>query len=231
MTVNALDYAIYEHDVVTGQSNVKVAPGLRICEGTLLRGLFVHSAGNYVQLLVTLMGMSDSKFIAVMNRDAVQLGLRHTHYVDYTGISPGNISTAHDQARLAADLMAAEPVARRIVALAKVSLPVAGVEYSYTPLVGQDGVVGVKSGFTNAAGGCDVMSIDVVMNHTVIVTYAVVLGQHGADPLALAGQAALTLSRKLRSSLRIVSTPRGRAIKWGGSALDIVARSTSKVVH
>ena len=37
-----------------------------------------------------------------------------------------------------------------------VTLPVAGTISTYTPFLGLDGVIGVKSGFTTQAGGCDV---------------------------------------------------------------------------
>ncbi len=229
LIVTANDVALYDHDVASGQSNVKIVQGMTLCEGVLLRGLLVHSAGDYAQLLASLMGLNESQFVAIMNRDAAALGLRHTHYADYTGISPGNVSTALEQAILAVDLMANEPIVRSIVALTQVALPVAGVVTSYTPDIGQYGVIGVKSGFTNPAGGCDVMAINVTINNTVITTYAVVLGQHGANPLALAGQAALTLSRRLRSSLRVVATPSGRSVTWAGWRGDLATPSTPAI--
>jgi D-alanyl-D-alanine carboxypeptidase (penicillin-binding protein 5/6) len=215
-TVRAQDAAVYLHDVATGQSNAKVVQGERICEGTLMRGLLVHSAGNYVELLVVMMHMSAARFIATMNQDASALGLTRTHYVDYTGISPGDLSTARDQATMAIDLMGAEPVVRSIVALSHVALPVAGVVASYTPLVGEDGVVGVKSGFTDPAGGCDVMAVQVTLGADAVTLYAVVLGQHGYDPLGLAGQAALALARALRTSMALVNTTTGRQVRWVG---------------
>lgn len=39
-------------------------------------------------------------FVAAMNRKARAIGLRHTHYVEPTGLNPGNVSTAADLARL-----------------------------------------------------------------------------------------------------------------------------------
>jgi D-alanyl-D-alanine carboxypeptidase (penicillin-binding protein 5/6) len=222
LNVSASDVAAYDYDVASGQSNVEIVLGMRICEGTLLRGLLVHSAGDYAQLLVSLAGLNDAQFVMVMNRDARVLGLRHTHYVDYTGIGPGNVSTAHDQAMIAAELMASEPIIRRIVALTQVALPVAGVVGSYTPLIGNYGVIGVKSGYTNPAGGCDVMAINVVFHRIVVTTYAVVLGQHGSNPLALAGDAALALSRSLKSSLKYFGTSTSDQVKWIGWPGDVV---------
>lgn len=227
VVVSAHDEALYHYDVDTGQSNVEIVQGERICEGMLLRGLFVHSAGDYAQLLLTLMRTTEAKFVSIMNRDALALGLHHTHYVDYTGIAAGDRSTAKDQATLAVDLMASEPIVRSIVALTQVKLPVVGIVGSYTPLIGEYGVIGVKSGFTDAAGGCDVMAIKVHIGSSIITTYAVVLGQQGADPLGLSGEVGLALSRSLRSSIAIVVTSTGHAVEWVGWPGDLVFPTTT----
>jgi D-alanyl-D-alanine carboxypeptidase (penicillin-binding protein 5/6) len=108
------------------------------------------------------------------------------------------------------------------VALTHVSLPYNGVVGSYTPLIGEYGVVGVKSGFTDAAGGCDVMAVRVTVAGQTFNTYAVVLGQHSSDDLGLAGNAALALSRSLKASMRSVRTPSGLKIQWTGPAADVV---------
>lgn len=227
LSVNSHDVALWDYDVSSGQSNAEIRLGETLCEGTLLRGLLVHSAGNYAQLLARLVGLGTNKFVALMNKDAVTLGLRQTHYADYSGISPLNVSTARDQATMAIDLMNAEPIVRQIVALPYVTLPVAGVVASYTPDIGQFGVIGVKSGYTPAAGGCDIMAIKVTVNQTVFTTYAVVLGQFSANPLGLAGQAALALSRKLRALMRVVRTPGGRSVQWTGPSVDITPTTTT----
>jgi len=224
-TVTPYDMSLYDHDVETGQSHARIVLNEHICEGTLLRGLLVHSAGNYSQLLQSIIGWSPSTFVRVMNRDARVLGLRRTHYVDLTGISPGDRSTARDQAILAVDLMKFEPIVDQIVALPSVSLPYNGVVQSYTPLIGEFGVVGVKSGFTDEAGGCDVMAVRVTVGAETFNTYAVVLGQQSSNPLGLAGNVALALSRSLRSSLRSLRTPSGVKVEWTGPAADVIGSS------
>ncbi len=230
--VSASNVGIYKYDVESGQSTVKIVAGVTLCEGVLLRGMLVHSAGDYAELLVMLTGMHEPTFVASMNQYARALGLRHTHYVDVTGISTGDVSTAQDQAALAADLMTNEPIVRGIVVLPQVSLPVAGVVQSFTPFVGLGGVVGVKSGFTNAAGGCDVMAVQYRIMNTVITTYTVVLGAHGRDPLLTAGTDALALSRSIRSSIARVSTSSGLQIQWIGAPSDLVTSSkTLKAEH
>jgi D-alanyl-D-alanine carboxypeptidase (penicillin-binding protein 5/6) len=221
LVVNEHDVALYDYDVASGQSNARIVLGERICEGTLLRGLLVHSAGDYSQLLQSMIGWSPATFVRVMNIDARKMGLTRTHYVDLTGISPGDQSTAGNQATLAVTLMTDEPVVDQIVALTHVALPYNGVVVSYTPYIGVANVVGVKSGFTNPAGGCDVMAIKVTIGANTFLTYAVVLGEHGGNALGVAGYAALTLSRSLRPSIKQVRTPTGVQLEWVGPVADV----------
>ena len=222
LIVTSSDVAMYNYDVASGQSNARIVKGESICEGTLLRGLLVHSAGDYSQLLLSIIGWKPATFVRVMNATARALGLSRTHYTDLTGISPGDTSTASDQAKLAVDLMGEEPIVDQIVALTHVALPYNGVVVSYTPLVGTANVVGVKSGFTNAAGGCDVMALKVTVGASTFLTYAVVLGQHSANPLGTAGDAALALARSLRASIKRVRTSSGVQLEWAGPARDVV---------
>jgi serine-type D-Ala-D-Ala carboxypeptidase (penicillin-binding protein 5/6) len=221
LLVNAHDVALWRYDVHSGQSNARIVLGERICEGTLLRGLLVHSAGDYSELLLNLIGWSPATFVRVMNSDARHLGLKRTHYVDLTGIAPGDKSTAANQTTLAVDLMSHEPIVDQIVTLTHVALPYNGVVVSYTPLIGVANVVGVKSGYTNAAGGCDVMAVKVVIGANTFLTYAVVLGIHGGNTLAIAGADALALNQMLRPMIKQVRTSSGVVLEWTGPAADV----------
>jgi D-alanyl-D-alanine carboxypeptidase (penicillin-binding protein 5/6) len=226
LIVNSHDVALYNYDVHSGQSNARIVLGEQICEGMLLRGLLVHSAGDYAELLMRLTGWSQATFVRVMNLDAKKLGMRKTHYVDLTGIGMGDRSTAQNQATLAVTLMANDPIVDQIVTLPQVSLPYAGIVGSFTPLIGTNGVVGVKSGFTNEAGGCDVMAVKMIIGNDVVLTYAVVLGQFGADPLGVAGNSALALTRSLRPSIARVVTAKGIQVEWVGSRANLVKSFT-----
>jgi len=193
LTVGPGDVATYEQMNSAGESSAKVVSGETLCEFQLLDGLLVHSAGNYAVLLSILVSGSSSTFIARMNATAASLGMNSTHYVDESGFSPQSVSTALDQARLA-QLLMASPVVRSIVIQPTVTLPVAGTLNTFTPYVGVDHVIGVKSGRTDAAGGCDAMAMTFDQGGQTQIIYAVVLGQRGGDLLGPAGDAALALS-------------------------------------
>lgn len=194
----------YEQEKTADESAVIVEEGEPLCEITLLDGMLVHSAANYADILETMVSASPADFVTLMNRTAASLGLRHTHYGDDAGISDDSVSTALDQAKLAALLMKS-PLVRSIVAQTSVDLPVSGYENSFTPFVGMDHVVGVKSGRTSAAGGCDILALAFRQGGRERIVYAVVLGQRGGDLLGPAGNAALALAQSALD-LRYVHT-------------------------
>jgi serine-type D-Ala-D-Ala carboxypeptidase (penicillin-binding protein 5/6) len=226
ITMNPADVTYYETLKDQGQSVAAVAAGERLCENQLLAGLLVHSAGNYATLLANLAWGGTKVFLSHMNADAHALALTGTHYADVTGADPASVSTALDQGELAARLMQ-NPVVRSIVVQPSVTLPVAGTLGSYTPYAGVDNVVGVKSGRTDAAGGCDVMAMTFTLHGTTQLAFAVVLGARGGDLLGPAGDEALALEHSVIDSHRSVSWPAGTVvgtIGWDNQRVDVVTQ-------
>ena len=224
VTVTSADVQYYDSLKASGQSSAAVASGEVLCENTLLNGLLVHSASNYATFLANLTYGGETAFVAQMNLDAVTLGLSHTHYADVSGYDPGSISTALEQGRLAAILMQSDLV-RAIVDQSSVTLPVEGTVGSFTPYVGVDNVVGVKSGRTQAAGGCDVMAMTFELNGQTQLAYAVVLGARGGDLLGPAGDEALALEQSVLNSEHSLVLNAGTVVGtlgWGSHRAHVV---------
>jgi D-alanyl-D-alanine carboxypeptidase (penicillin-binding protein 5/6) len=199
LTITTADVVTYEQLTGEGESSAYVTEGENLCEIDLLNGLLVHSASNYAVLLADLVAGNTQNFVALMNETAHRLGLHDTHYADVSGFSPDSVSTALDQGELAVVLMKS-PLVRAIVDQSSVTLPEAGTVNSFTPYVGTDNVIGVKSGRTAQAGGCDVMAMTFIQGTTTQTLYAVVLGQEGGDLLGPAGDAALALAHSALST-------------------------------
>jgi D-alanyl-D-alanine carboxypeptidase len=85
------------------------------------------------------------------------------------------------------------PVFASLVRQSSITLPVAGTISTYTPFLGFEGVIGVKSGFTTAAGGCDVLAVVRQVYGVPTLLLAAVTGQQGPAVLAQAGLHALAL--------------------------------------
>jgi D-alanyl-D-alanine carboxypeptidase (penicillin-binding protein 5/6) len=76
-----------------------------------------------------------------------------TSYTDASGLGSSTTSTAADQVRLGTAAMHV-PALAAIAAMPAAPVPVAGVVRNTNTLLGQDGIAGLKTGSTHAAGGC-----------------------------------------------------------------------------
>jgi D-alanyl-D-alanine carboxypeptidase (penicillin-binding protein 5/6) len=218
ITVTRADAAAYRADKTAGQSVVVVRAGERLTERQALEGLLLPSGNNIATLLAGWDAGSERGFVAKMNADARVLGLAHTHYTDASGVQAGTVSTASDQVRLA--MRAIEiPAFRHTVALVQAALPVAGRQYNRDALLGQHGIVGVKTGTTSQAGGCFVFAADEQLAGRSVTVVGAVLHQMAsrAQPsiIASAFHATTTL---LASTRRVVVARRfvrrGATLAW-----------------
>ena len=118
----------------------------------LLYGLMLHSGNDAAVALAIYCGGTVEGFVERMNDKARVLGLANTHFENPNGLdSPGHYSTARDLAVLA-DYAMANPIFYKTVSARNVT---AGTRYlrNHNKLLWQvEGVDGVKTGYTKAAG-------------------------------------------------------------------------------
>ncbi len=174
-----------------------VQAGEALSERQLLNGLMVHSANNFADMLARWDSGTVTAFVVKMNATASGLGMTDTHYADANGLSESSQSSAQDQLRLAMRAMSI-PTFAAVVDQPTVTEPVAGVVTNFVQAIGTDGVVGVKSGFTQAAMGCLVLAADRVVDGPQDPRHG---GGHrttGADPLDAANAADLALIDAVR---------------------------------
>jgi D-alanyl-D-alanine carboxypeptidase (penicillin-binding protein 5/6) len=232
LTMSAADVADWDHDVDTDQSNVEVATGEVLTERQLLEGLLVHSANNFADTLAEWDAGTVAAFVTKMNATAQVLGMTHSHFVDPSGFDQQSESTPADLLKVVR-LDMEFPVFAQTVTMPSVTLPVAGTVFSATPLVGIPGIVGVKSGFTMAAGGCDVLALlDRVDGQLIVVLAAVTGEQQGATPVAVAAEAALALAKSVAGQIVGVRLVRQGAVLARASVVGTTtaAAATSGLV-
>ncbi|HEX7299080.1 MAG TPA: D-alanyl-D-alanine carboxypeptidase family protein [Solirubrobacteraceae bacterium] len=83
------------------ESVIGLRAGERLSVADLLRGLLLASANDAAATLAARVAGSERAFVALMNRRARQLGLRHTHYANAIGLDArGNYSSAEDLVKL-----------------------------------------------------------------------------------------------------------------------------------
>ena len=153
ITVEPSEAAEYPSQAANGDSLVAVAAGETITERQALEALLLPSADNMAWILARWDAGSQVVFTARMNAAARSLGMTGTSYTDPSGLDPSTASTAADQVRLGIAAMQV-PALAAITAEPTAVVPVAGVVRNTNALLGQDGIAGLKTGSTQAAGGC-----------------------------------------------------------------------------
>jgi D-alanyl-D-alanine carboxypeptidase (penicillin-binding protein 5/6) len=228
--VTQADVADFHSENDHDDSNVQVALGEVLTERQLLSGLLVRSANNYADMLANWDAGSLAAFVAKMNTVAAQLGMTSSHFADPGGIAPSSQSTASDILKVAAPDMT-DPVFASMVQMRVVTLPLAGAVATYTPLLGVNGIIGVKSGYTSQAGGCDVLAIVRTVHGVSTLFLAAVTGQTGARAILQAGFHAFVLADSATKDVGETSVlSRGQlaaTVSAGDSSVD--ARATSAV--
>lgn len=162
------------------ESVVSIAAGEQLTELQALQALLLPSANNIAAALARWDAGSTGRFVARMNATARSLGMTHTRYTDPSGYDAATVSTAADQVRIVDRAMRLSVFAR-IVATPSTWLPVAGTVHNTNRLLGYDGFVGVKTGNTDAAGGCFAFRAIRVIDGTRTTITGVVLGQPGRN--------------------------------------------------
>lgn len=81
-------------------ARLKVSDGETLTVRNLLYSAVLGSANNAVESLVRVSGLKREVFIARMNAFAKKIGARQTKFVEPTGLSPQNMSSAYDFALL-----------------------------------------------------------------------------------------------------------------------------------
>jgi serine-type D-Ala-D-Ala carboxypeptidase (penicillin-binding protein 5/6) len=144
----------------TGSGIGLLPRGKRVRLETLLNGLLIVSGNDAAIALAVHLAGSERRFVAMMNQRARDWGLECTHFASSHGLEDGNRSCPRDLAVLTR-LAMAEPRIRRIVRRRQVDFrfPIKGRRlylYGHNPLIrmGYRGAIGLKTGYTNAAGSC-----------------------------------------------------------------------------
>ena len=154
------------NDVVTvapkaaevGESSANLHAGDRLTVRELLEAALIQSANDAADALAVYVGHgSESRFVAMMNTRARQLGLRDTHFARPDGLdAPGHYSSARD-VTLMARLLMHRPAVRQIVRMRAATILGGRSLHTWNDLLySYPGIFGVKTGHTSAAGWSEV---------------------------------------------------------------------------
>jgi serine-type D-Ala-D-Ala carboxypeptidase (penicillin-binding protein 5/6) len=146
-----------DYHQAASDSQIGLQPGDRMTVHDLLVAMMLPSADDAAEDLAYNVGHgSIGAFVAMMNREARRLGLKHTHYTTPIGLdTPGNYSSAADLVKLAEYDLSHSKFFAHTVAEPSAVLSTGPVRYvtNLNTLVGTvPWIDGVKTGHTNEAG-------------------------------------------------------------------------------
>jgi serine-type D-Ala-D-Ala carboxypeptidase (penicillin-binding protein 5/6) len=154
---------ITAYDRKFGASTAGLVPGEKLTALQLLYAMMLPSGCDAAYALAAAYGPGLARFIARMNATAAKLGLTKTHFTDFSGLpSPGaytTYSTARDLVSLGRDAMRLA-LFRQVVATRSYRLAAGAGHRAHTwlnrnlLLTSYSGAIGIKTGFTAAAGEC-----------------------------------------------------------------------------
>jgi len=146
------------NEATTAGSVVGLVPGERLPIRDLLSAMLIQSGNDAAQVLADNYPGGESGFLKAMNTKAAQLQLTNSQFTNATGIdTDGHRSTARDLAILAKEVMEdpllAEIVGTRSETIADdLRLNVHTLTNTNALLSSELGVIGIKTGTTEAAG-------------------------------------------------------------------------------
>ena len=219
------DVTEYEQEKAGGESVLAVQAGEQLTERQALQGLLVPSGNNVAGLLARWASGSVDEHVRRMNARARAMGLGRTSFADVSGLSEKTVSVPADLVRLGQAALA-QPVLADIVQQAQATLPVAGTVYNVNYVLGQEGIVGIKTGNIAAGGAIYLFAATGPLSGGTTAT--LVGAVQGLSTLDGAFDAAKTLLRAARTSLQTLHVASkdetvGRiALPWGGGS-DVVA--------
>ncbi|GAA4172940.1 D-alanyl-D-alanine carboxypeptidase family protein [Gryllotalpicola koreensis] len=160
-----------------------VQAGEKLTLTQAMTAMMLKSANNYARSLAVWSYGSQPAFVNAANAWLKSHGFTHTHMTDPSGFDPGSVSNMTDLVGIG-ELAIADPVLAKIVNSSSATLPEPlGEIHNTDPLIGKNGIEGVKTGFTDQAGHCLLFAATVDINGTPRTLVGVMVGQPTYDAL------------------------------------------------
>jgi D-alanyl-D-alanine carboxypeptidase (penicillin-binding protein 5/6) len=178
--VTSAEAAALPVEIGGDQQVLTVRSGEAITEKQAMDALLLKSANNVARILARWDAGSIDAFLTKMNATASKLGMKSTHYTDPSGWHATTVSTTTDQIHLAETAMKRSDFAK-VVATRSAVVPIEGRIANVNSLLGQDGIVGIKTGSMSAAGGCLMFAAKHTVGKQTVTIVGTVMGQRNGN--------------------------------------------------
>ena len=151
--------------------------GQKLSVNDLLYSMLAESSNRAAYALSEL--MPPGIFVAIMNENVRMMGLANTHFEDATGLGADSYSTAKELVILTQHLLEHYPLFKKIISQQEHDIYFSDGNFHHkamttNELLGVNGVIGGKTGFTKDAQGC--MMILQTSQHPGNYVISIVLG-------------------------------------------------------
>lgn len=153
ITLDSTDVGFFNYYYSKGGSVATVSAGEQISEFQALETMLLPSANNMADSLARWAFGSVNAYLTYANQLVKAIGLINTSVGDSNGFSDTTTSTANDLVKLGLAALN-YPALAQITSQSSAEVPTAGTIKNTNWLLGSDGVVGIKTGNTDKAGGC-----------------------------------------------------------------------------
>jgi D-alanyl-D-alanine endopeptidase (penicillin-binding protein 7) len=159
--------------VATAGSKSRLREGTQLSRGDMLHLALMASENRAAHVLGRSFPGGVDTFVGVMNSKAALLGMADTRYVEPTGLSPSNQSSAQDLARLVRAAFE-HPIIRDLSTSQEMVVPVGHRSVAFRSTNGlvrnADWEIGLqKTGYISAAGRCLVMQTQLAGRRLIMV--------------------------------------------------------------
>lgn len=153
---NPSDILIVPPQAMVGGSTMGLTPGEKLTFRSLLFGMLLNSGNDAAYTISYNYPGGYDAFIDRMNKKTLELGLSNTHFQNPAGFdSPGHYSSAYDLAVIAKRAQSV-PLLSKIFATRETSVLSydnrSHILRNLNKLLSENGVMGIKTGFTQDAG-------------------------------------------------------------------------------
>ncbi len=161
----AADVLTVTKQAMVGGSTMGLNIGEQMSYRSLLYGMMLNSGNDAAFTIADNYPGGVSSFVAKMNEKVRQLGLNDTHFQNPAGFdNPDHYTSAYDLAQIAKTAIEDSTLAR-IVSTKETSVmswdkSQTHLLYNLNKLLGEDGVLGIKTGTTDLAGESLVVLVD-----------------------------------------------------------------------
>lgn len=219
ITFDEQDVARYQAMQAEGQSTVAVVAGESVTERQALEALLVASANNIAEKLAVWAFGSQEAYLKTAQRFTEVKGLSRTKVADASGFSADTKSSAADMQVIVQEALQ-NPVILDIASKTEVTFG-SQVLTNTNKLLGIDGIDGLKTGYTDEAGGSLLLTQQKGFYGETLRVSAVILGAPDRAATFTSGRTVLAQAKDFISTVNI--TTKGNVVgsysaPWGAKA-------------